>query len=194
MIWQCWLTRVFSEMKAQSYHPDREARSGVRSLPTLSECCPTTLHLHTDCRICQLYFHPPKESIPSRSSQQTYTRKISAPEERSRYRRMSRHKISSVQMGSSAPQTTRSTSPVQIEEPLELRSPNNSETFTDRPLSAEALVVGKQQVSAVTQDTGYRGEDPRVSALDRMGRLRERKTVTIGRSVSFAGERRTYQY
>ena len=31
-----------------------EVRSGVRSVPGFSECCPTTLHLHTDCRVCQM--------------------------------------------------------------------------------------------------------------------------------------------
>ena len=40
-------------------------RTGTRSVPGFSECCPTTLHLHTDCRVCQLwvfYFDKYKEN------------------------------------------------------------------------------------------------------------------------------------
>ena len=35
MIWQCWLSRVFSEMKAQSSHPEREVCSHAFTLPNL---------------------------------------------------------------------------------------------------------------------------------------------------------------
>ena len=55
-----------SEMKAQSLHPEREVRVGVRSLPSLSECCPTTLHMYTDCRVCSMYvITPPPSYAPA---------------------------------------------------------------------------------------------------------------------------------
>jgi len=70
MIWQCWLSRVFSEMKVQSSHPEREVRAGVRSIPGFSECCPTTLHLHTDCRVCQLFFTAQLQNLLQRTAAQ----------------------------------------------------------------------------------------------------------------------------
>ena len=47
-----------SEVKAQTvyHHPGRPRSVGVRSLPTFSECCPTTRHLYTQCRVCSVYF------------------------------------------------------------------------------------------------------------------------------------------
>jgi len=244
-------------MKAQSSHPEREVRPGVRSVPGFSECCPTTLHLHTDCRVCQLYFYgPPKpltkdSSSGSRSASSKthplYSRKISAPEERHRYKRLPRQRILSTSQLPELPILSSSRQPPissgshQLAEPSTsysshtpepylpnsqilplspvstsqlpssympdhqfLPAPSNPlknlrkcsqrpidsalQDFQDdpslRPLSADALDEGRRQEEAATR------KEERFMAEKRT----ERKEVGVRRSVSFAGQRRTYQY
>jgi len=240
-------------MKAQSSHPEREVRSGVRSVPGFSECCPTTLHLHTDCRVCQIYFYGPPKPLSKDSSSSSasrsagnpkphplYSRKISAPEERHRQRRPARQRILSTSQLPEPPissfrqnpeppiSTSRQHPEASISRIPESYLPNShllppSPTSTShlpssrtsahqflpapssnpqcsqrpfqasalhdfqddpslRPLSADALVEGRRQEEAATRN----GE--RFVAEQRG----DRKGVR--RSVSFAGQRRTYQY
>lgn len=240
-------------MKAQSSHPEREVRTGVRSIPGFSECCPATLHLHTDCRVCQLYFYGPATKPLTKDSSSSglrsagnpkthplYSRKISAPEERHRQRRPTRQRILSTSQLPEPPTTSNSRQHLELPTnshqhpdllscsqipnsylPLNpspspvftpkahqfLPTPSNplknqsSQTLTSsqrpsqdlhnfqddpslRPLSAEALVEGRRQEEAATRI------EERFLAEQR----RERKEVGVRRSVSFAGQRRTYQY
>lgn len=205
-------------MKAQSSHPEREVRAGVRSVPGFSECCPTTLHLHTDCRVCQLYFYGPPKPLTKDSSSSSgirsanpkahplYSRKISAPEERHRQRRPARQRILSTSQLPEPPTFSTSQLP---EPPISFSSRQHPESsiscssrqhpsqccqasalpdFQDdpslRPLSADALDEGRRQEEAATR------REERFMAEQ----IRERKEVGVRRSVSFAGQRRTYQY
>jgi len=218
MIWQCWLSRVFSEMKAQSYHPDREARAGTRSVRGFSECCPTTLHLHTDCRVCQLYFYGPAKPVSSKDnsnghraalnskSHPLYSRKISAPEERHRHQRPPKQRLFSTSQlpdpGHQFPEATSShllTPGTQIaqEEVLSKKRPR-SRSPTAHPLPPAPEDPSLRPLSADAYEAGKRQEETvtrleeRFMAERRQEKLEGRKEIR--RSVSFAGHRRTYQY
>jgi len=223
MIWQCWLSRVFSEMKAQSFHPDREVRTGTRSVPGFSECCPTTLHLHTDCRVCQLYFYGPTKPVSSRDnsnghraalnskSHPLYNRKISAPEERHRHRRPPKQRLLSTSQlpdhDSRFPESTLASSQLQApgtqvtEEDVlskEQPRPSSSRSPTANPHSRFPVDPSLRPLSADAFEAGRRQEETATKLGERFMAERGQEKVEgrkeIRRSVSFAGHRRTYQY